>query len=176
MNKYTFFLAVIIITCISFCSCGIKTILLEDKIAEVPRDSKNYRNKSKFDISILNMLDTNAIYYEINSSRNLYGIYKFYPNGNLNLFFSNGYSTPSKEFFNPYFRGYRGVYYKENGSIKGDLFAEVDQKGNIGKLKETYIFKGDTLTVKTKNREISSTSIYIKRKLPPEYFMYNANW
>lgn len=156
-----------------FISCGIKTFYLENKRTRVPVNSKEYINKTKFEKSILTSIDTASLYQELLDNSGWGGIYKFYPNGCFNWYYIEGTTIPSADYFNPEINGYRGVYYMDKGKIKGDLFAPADERRNIGKLTEIFTVSGDTLFVE---RKFGYVDIYIKRKLPPEYFVYKANW
>jgi len=80
-------------------SCSMKTYLLLDKITDVPLSSSVYKNKSKFDTSLLTTIDTSVVYEEYDMNKNIvmsldkctacrgYRVYKFYSNGCLNMFF-----------------------------------------------------------------------------------------
>lgn len=166
-------------------SCGIKTFYLKDKITRVPENSEVYSNRSKFDNSIYFSIDTNVVYEEFNveynilsrldidARRSVYGIYKFYPNGNFNYFVVRRDEAFVPDILNPEINGFRGVYYMDKGKIMGDLFAPADELRNIGKLDRIFTVSGDSLFVE---RKFGYVDIYIKRKLPPEYFVYKANW
>ena len=135
---------------------------------------------------MLNTIDTSVVYEEYDRDKNVvmsfdkctacrgYRIYKFYSNGCLNMFFVDRNSILPISEFNPLYTGYRGVYYIENNKTRFDLFAEIDQRQHTGKLKGTLTFSGDTMYLK--RDDLNYTEIYIKRKLPLEYFTYKANW
>ena len=167
-------------------SCNMKTYSLLDKITDVPINTNVYKNKSKFSASLLKTIDTGVVYEEYDRSKNIlmsldkctacrgYRIFRFYSNGCLNMFFFDRNSTLPVNEFDPLYAGYRGVYYSEDNKIRFDLFAEIDQRQHTGKLSATLTFSGDTMYLK--RDDLSYTEIYIKRKLPPEYFIYQANW
>lgn len=175
-------------------SCNMKTYKLLNKRTKVPVDATAYNNKSKFNSLLLNNVDTSVIYEEFDTRYNIlkrldnhiessiYNVYKFYPNGCINNFYLDRRNEPIPiNELNPLFTGYRGVYYSENNKIRYDLFAEIDQRQHTGKITGTLTFSGDTLYVKRDDRKglnatDYSTEIYIKRKLPPEYFVYKADW
>ena len=171
-----------------------KVYTLLDKVTDVPKKNEVYKNKEKFNVSILNIIDTAVVYEELNTDKNLlerlvncngchrkYLMYKFYPNGCFNVFSFRKDSSLSVNEFNPNYTGHRGVYYTENNKIKYDYFAGIDQRQHTGKITGTIRINGDTLYVKDDDRKgidatTYSTEIYIKRKLPPEYFVYKADW
>lgn len=194
MGKRTVWIFFIALTILQLLGCGIETYLLNDSITLVPMNSEVYKNRESFNSKILSNIDTNVIYEEYNVvdgvlSRNdtqrkplLYAAYRFYSNGNFNLFVFDKDSVIEKNEVNPYFRGYRGVYYLKNDSIiRYDLFAPIDERRNIGKISGTFSFVGDTLY---EQRDPSKgiikinypQEVYIKRELPPEYLNYNADW
>ena len=83
--------------------------------------------------------------------------------------------------FNPDYSGVRGIYYLDKDEIRYDYFSAIDQRRNIGKIRGTLKINGDTLYVKRNDRKgLDVTSyqprVFIKRRLPSEYFMYKANW
>ena len=174
-------------------SCNMKVYTLLDKATDVPKNEEVYGNKSKFNETILNTIDTNAVYEEYDTEKNIlarldpctscrgYLIFRFYPNGCLNMFYFKRNSTlPVKE-FDPLYTGYRGVFYLENNKIRYDYFAEIDAQQHIGKISGTLSVVGDTLYVNRDDRKgLNATSyspkIYIKRKLPAEYFVYKPGW
>lgn len=189
MINRTFFL----IVCFVLLSCNMKIYKLKDKITDVPLEPIVYKNKLKFTTSLFNTIDTGFVYEEYDTDKKIpmssdkctscrgYSIYKFYSNGCLNLFYFDRSSLLPISEFDPLYTGYRGVYYLENGKIRFDLFAEIDEWQKTGKITGTLTFSGDTLYVKRDDKKginaISyPTRIYIKRKLPPEYFVFKANW
>lgn len=182
INRMTFIYVIIQL----LCACnGIKTYRLLDNGTKVPIDQGVYSNKSKFDLSLFSVVDTNIVYEEYDRRYNTlkrldnhlensyFGIYKFYPNGALNSFLIDKKKDLYKE-LNPLYNGYRGVFYTEEGKARFDLFAEVNQQQNIGKLSGTLMFGGDTMYVK--RDDLSYVEIYVKRKLPKEYFQFKADW
>lgn len=182
---------VLVFLYVTFYSCGMKTVYLGNKITKVPIDDNAFGNKNKFDLSLFDNIDTSVIYEEYNTTffigskpidvlalynyqnpDKFYEAYKFYNNGCFNLFILNRDDTISKETFNPNFNGYRGVFYRDNGIIKADLFTRTTGIGKMAIITEKLKFIGDTLFVK----ERIDTKVYIKRKLPLEYFDYKADW
>ena len=167
-------------------SCNMKTYKLLDGISRVPTEQSVYKNKIKFDTTLLAIIDTNAIYEEydqelrilkrlnIHMGRGTYGVLRFYPNGCLNEFGLDRDKRLAKGDLNPLYHGYRGVYYNENSKIRFDLFAEVDQRQHIGLLKGTIYFNGDTMYFK--RDDLSYKEIYIKRKVLQENLNYTADW
>lgn len=176
----------LVLTFVLISSC-LKTITLQNERTPVPAKSDVYKNKTKFEKSLLRVVDTNVIYEFFNQSYNVlqrldtnietrtYGVYRFYPDGALNFFSLNRDKPLDSIYFNPKYNGYRGVYYLENKKIRYDLFAEINGWGWIGRLSGTLTFIGDTLYVK---RDYSTMyiDIYIKRKLPDGYLDYKADW
>jgi hypothetical protein len=167
-------------------SCEMKTYTLQNGKTKVPVNPSVYKNKSKFDTSLLKIIDTTVIYERLDDERSLllrmdtgpetrfYGVYRFYSNGCFNYFTIDRNQSLDSNSFNPEYRGYRGVYFKEDDRIRSDLFAGSNELGWIGKLPGTLTFKGDTLIVYEKLSML--TEVYIKRKLPQGYLDYNANW
>lgn len=166
-------------TCIwllAFCSaCKMETMLLANNKTQVPVKPSVYQNRQYFDKSLLQLVDTNAIYVELEGSKGWLGVYKFYSNGNVNWFILKDLSL-SKQSLDPNYTGYRGVLYKKKGKITADLFAEVNELGRIGRLVEYLQIRGDTLIVDSRNGELSSRAVYTKRALPTNYQPYYANW
>jgi hypothetical protein len=171
-----------------------KVYTLLDKVTDVPKSNAVYKNKSKFTSTLLGIVDTGVVYEEFDpnyniltrldnhiENNNLYRLFRFYPNGCFNRFTINKDKNLDVIFFDPNYAGYRGVYYADNSKIRYDFFAGIDQRQHTGKITGTLTFSGDTLYVKRDDRKglnatDYSTEIYIKRKLPPEYFQYKANW
>lgn len=184
----------VILSAMVLLSCSMEVYTLLDNATAVPKNLKVYENKVKFSPSMLNSIDTAVVYEEFNVDKNLlerliicndchrkYLSYKFYPNGCFNVFSFWKDSLLSVGKFNPNYSGVRGIYYLEKNEIRYDYFSAIDQSYNIGKITGTLTISGDTLYVKRDDRKgINATSypvrIYIKQKLPPEYFVYKANW
>lgn len=181
INSVIFLLGTIL-----FVSCEMKTYTLSNGITKVPADTTVYKQKVKFDTSLLSIIDTAVIYeeYSIESgmlkrldndiTHRFYGVYRFYLNGCLNYFVLDKEYLVDTSYFNPDYDGYRGVYYLERNKIRCDLFAGSNELGWIGKLPATMMFIGDTLYVYKDYSKYKS--IYIKRELPIEYFNYKSNW
>lgn len=167
---------------IGLVSCGMRTTRLGDNISRVPKNTNAYKNRVKFDSSVLQYFDTSVVYEEYNSWKGIlsrydsadlhgfYEIYRFYPNGFMNCFVIDRNKPLVPKEFDPEYNGYRGVYYKKGSKLKGELFTAVNGLGHMGKLTERLIIKGDTLIVVT--GENRNRSFFIKRKLPPEYLIY----
>jgi hypothetical protein len=170
-----------------------RVYLLKDGITQVPVDTDVYANKIGFDKSLLDCIDTEAIYEEFDHQyivlnrldnhieTSIYATYRFYPDGRFNVFILDREMALDSNTFNPEFNGYRGIYYKENGKIRYDYFSSISELGYIGKITGTFKFNGDTLYVKrddTKgiNKTIHPVNIYIKRQLPLYYLDYKSNW
>ena len=180
---------------ISTISCGIKTYKLKNGYSKVAIDQKVYRNKRFFDKIILEKIDTLAIYEEYNTAyysgdrpvnklsrenyenvQTYYGAYKFYGNGNFNLFILDR-KEPflQSKMFDPEYTGWRGILYYENSVIKGDLVTQVSGMGQIGIIEQTFQIYGDTLIVNKKGNKFGN-EIYIKRKIPVELLKSTAKW
>src|SRR5688572_11090897 len=163
-------------------SCIQKTTLKNGR-SRVATNPKVYKNRIFFDKSILNGVDTLAIYEEYNTTfyigdkpvnvlarhnienpNHHYSVYRFYGNGNFNKFYlDRNNETMNNEMFNPEYNGTRGVLYKKNGEIKGDMFAQINGAGGMGVLTATFKFKDDTLFYFP---EISKRKyIFIKRNI-----------
>lgn len=182
MNKI-FTYAVGFCSFLALFSCSIKTIVLPDNATEVPRDSTVLKGRQAF-TNDSRIISYDAIYVQASSSRDLYGIYRFYSNGQLNLFFNTAAevemifkqsdSLNNRRLLDPQFTGHRGRYIIENSKISGELYAEKDDRGNTGKLKQLFIFSSDSLLVKTNSGEKGYSTVYIKRKLPAQYLNVNG--
>jgi hypothetical protein len=171
-----------------------KVYTLLDNRTRVPKDPEVYKNKIKFDISLLTIIDTGVIYEEYSTEKKMlerldifdntkrrYLAYKFYPNGYFNVFAFDKNNLPSVKEFDPNYAGMRGIYYQENNRIQYEEFSAIDQVGHIGRIKGTFKISGDTLYEQMNDRKgIDAQSypikIYIKRNLPPQYFVYKADW
>jgi|GEM_PF-1352928 len=187
--------SILILVLISTISCGIKTYKLKNGYSKAAIDQKVYQNKKYFDRRILNRIDTLVVYEEYNTTyysgdkpvnalarenyenvNSIYGVYKFYGNGNFNLFMLDR-NEPLLEstMFDPEYTGWRGVLYSEHNAIKGDLITQVTGMGEIGIRKQTFEFYGDTLIV-NRNGNRFGNEIYIKRRIPVELLKSNAKW
>ncbi len=191
-NKLTWIILAGTVLCAVSCSIlHMKTYTLANGRSRVPADNSVYANKSKFDQSLLDIIDTDAIYEEYNTHYKTlsrldtnvetvtYGCYRFYPDGCLNFFTLNRNEVITAQDFDPSYRGYRGVYYLESRKIRRDLFAEINQQRDIGKLMATLEFRGDTLFLQSDKTSIDrnpQVRIYIKRKLPEDYLNFTADW
>ncbi len=153
-------------------SCGLRTTILKDGVTKVAVNEKVYKNKSKFDASIVSFIDTTVIYEEYNTRfykngfpvnvlarlntenpYNWYQAYRFYNNGCYNVFILNRQTDValSSKNFNPDYVGHRGIYFKEKSKIKGNLITQVTDYGETGIIKEIFQFDGDTLYVTSGN-------------------------
>ncbi len=180
--------ALVFILVVLTLGCEMKTYTLQNGITKVPVDSTVYKNKSKFDKSLLTIIDTGVIYEEYRSEKkilsrldsdittSIYGVIRFYSNGCYNNFYINRDNMLDSNDFNPLYNGKRGVYYKEGNQIRYDLYAESNQQGHIGLLTGTFVFSNDTLYKYTYSDYLKQPSIYIKRRLPTGYLDYSANW
>ena len=193
MVKYTtlaFFLILV--------SCGIKTNLLEDKITEVPLNNEIFKNKTFFDKKLLNQIDTTVVYEEFtkyiykglekikvniperlnkHDKTSTYQVYKFYNNGDVNLFVLYKNDSLKNNNIKPNYLGYRGVYYSKKNQIQIDLFTVTGYnfKKEYGIINNIIEMKGDTLFEKS-TKDITSVSVYIKRKIPKEFLNYKSDW
>ncbi|PQJ69675.1 hypothetical protein [Polaribacter butkevichii] len=176
-------------------SCGIKTFKLKNGYSRAAINEKVYKNKKHFEKGVLKDIDTQIIYEEYNTTfysgdkpinvlarknyenpHTSYEVYKFYENGNFNLFILNRENSELKSnMFDPEFTGWRGVLYSKNGEIKGDLITQVSGMGNVGIIKQTFEFRGDSLLINRKGNSFGKR-IYIKRKIPIELLKNNAEW
>jgi hypothetical protein len=168
-------------------SCGMRTTRLGDNITRIPKNTTVYKNRARFDSSVLKYFDTSVVYEEYNSWKGIlsrhdsadlhgfYDIYRFYSNGFMNCFVIDRNKPLVPKEFDPEYNGYRGVYYKKGKKLIGELFSVINGMGQMGKIRERFIIKGDTLIKITgENRD---RTLYVKRKLPPEYLIYtNPQW
>ena len=194
-QKYSAKILLIVVLAIALPSCWVKVYTLSNGMTRVPVNPKVYKNKSKFNTSILKMIDTTVIYEELNTEKNIlerfneceycpkrYVVLKFYSNGCYNIFafWKNEPQLPVSE-LDPNYAGFRGIYYLENNKIKYDEFGAIDEWRHIGRIKGTFTISGDTLYEKMDDRKgidatKYTTHIYVKRRLPPEYFIYRVDW
>ena len=163
-----------------------KTFTLQNSRTKVPAKAVVFKNRAKFDKTLLNVIDTGVIYEQFNQKYNvlqrldthletsMYGAYRFYLDGRFNLFFIDRNKPLDPNDLNPDYNGKRGVYYRNENKIHYELFAEINQWGWVGKLTGSFTFEGDKLYVK--RDKLEEVEIYVKRKLPREYFKYKANW
>lgn len=188
MNKLFFLVGLVLLM-----TACMRVYLLKDGITQVPIDPDVYENKIKFDKSLLDWIDTEAIYEEFDHQykvlnrldnhieTSIYATYRFYPDGRFNVFILDREMPLDSNTFNPEFNGYRGIYYKENGKIRYDYFSSISERGDIGKISGCFKFNGDTLYVKRDdikgiNRTIYPVNVYINRQLPLDYLDYKADW
>ena len=190
-------IAVLYVLLIFFFSCSIKTTTLENGLTKVALNKNVYKNISKFEKNLLDMVDTSVVYesfteknyYGINDSetvnivdrlnfkdsRVIYSCYKFYDNGKMNLFILNrNDSVLTQKTFDPNYNGYRGIYYRNKNKILGDLITRVTGYGRIGKSRTEFEFVGDTLFVYSE--PYKHKSIYLKRKIQTELLEHKAEW
>ena len=139
-------------------TCCMHTTILKNGHQKAPTNSKVYKNKIYFDKSILDQIDTTVIYEQYNTGfyiggkpvnvlsrlnhqdpNSLYAVYRFYGNGLFNLFHLDRQKQMlTKEMFDPSYTGWRGVLYKKENKIKGDLVTQVSGMGTIGIITETF--------------------------------------
>jgi hypothetical protein len=135
----------IITTFLILAGCA-QTTVLKNGYSKAPTNLNVFKNRIYFDKSILTQIDTTAVYEEyqdkfyIGSVKqenvlarhnyknydNWYGVYRFYGNGCYN-YFSLDRDKPelTKEMFDQTYTGWRGVIYKKNGKIMGDMFTQI---------------------------------------------------
>ncbi|WP_306349947.1 hypothetical protein [Flavobacterium sp. '19STA2R22 D10 B1'] len=176
-------------------SCGLKTNTLPNGHTKIAANKKVYASKAKFDTNLLKEIDTTVVYEQYldryfmgsgdqkviikdvarkttEDNFKFYSVYKFYANGNFNVFTINRDEVLDKKMLDPNFTGSRGVFYKEGNEIKADLITRVTGMGRIGVVQETFIFKGDTLIVNSSR----GNNKYVKMKLPSNFPLYKADW
>jgi hypothetical protein len=182
---------------IIFASCGLKTYNLNDGIYKAAKNPRVYKNKLQFNSSILNFLDTMAIYEEIytisyvdkspfNPRKKEYlsttypesfkGVYRFYSNGCYNLFIiKNGETNFTNQMFDSKWTGWRGVYYldKQNRII-GDLITQISGGGEIGISKDVLEFRKDTLFVTP--FKANTKNVYLRKTMSFEILNSKAEW
>lgn len=171
--KQTFTVLLII-----FLAGCMQTTILKNGYQKAPVNPKVFKNKVYFDQSILTQIDTNVIYEEYaikyTGSEIFYGAYRFYGNGCYSLFHLNRNKPElTKEMFDPTYTGWRGVLYRKNGKITGDLITQIGQMPwEIGKQKQEISVNGDTLFVQDKYHRW----VYIKRQINTELLHQIAEW
>ena len=160
-------------------SC-LRTRLLNDGYTNVATNPKVYKNKKYFDNSVLEKIDTAAIYEEVtikgyDDPNTNYGVYRFYSNGRYNLFHlnrDNKILTP--DLFDPTINGWRGILYKEDGKIFGDLITQTGEiRWAISRQTQEFLVNGDTLIVTVKNLH---SNVYLKRRVPNYLLNHTADW
>lgn len=179
-------------------SCAIKTRMLDDQITAVPIDNKVFKNKLFFEKSLLNKIDTTAIYiseysYQSNKenfkkrdnkiykSRDYHNAcYKFYGNGCLSYFSAydvDFYDSVKVNDLNTSINGQRGVYYIKDNQIQMDLFTIVGYnfKREYGINTSVIEIRGDTLLRKSKF-DLETVNVCVKKKLPKEFLIYKPDW
>jgi hypothetical protein len=170
-------------------SCNPKLQILADGWTKITTDKKNYKNQNLFDIELLKLIDTNAIYKEccfiqswessfiqLHSSKNKRTItypnnsnreyYRFYSNGFCNSFINDkvGESFSAKD-FNPDSTGYRGVFYKnKKQQVRIDLFTQTSGMGSYSNLKLNLKFSGDTIFMSAKN-DNGGYRVFVKKAI-----------
>lgn len=170
--------------CLLLISC-LRIEYLANGYTKVPRKPKAYKKRKKFHDTLLSMIDTSVVYEEIdksgmlkrNSERSgeeVYGCYRFYSNGNVNLFVIPRDKLLVKDFFDPKFNGMRGVYFLDNDKIKMEIFASVNGVGSLGKVKKEIRIKNDTLFVE--NLYPRYVKIFVKRNLPKDFMGFDSVW
>lgn len=179
---------------LTFAACA-KTILLKNGYTQAPANPNFFKNRILFEQSMLAGIDTTVIYEELEDNyyqglekqptmlarhnyknpNTIYGVYRFYGNGCYN-YFSLDRNKPelTSELFDLTNNGWRGVLYTKHNQLKGDLFTQTGQMAwQLGKQKELFTFKDDTLIVELKNVH---TSRYIKRHIDPKFLEHRADW
>lgn len=182
---------VLFVTTLFILSCsGQKYVPLNNSrfATKVPNKSSLYKNIEKFDTKLLAIIDTEIIYEEFDTYknilerldyedvRNLYRVIRFYPNGYFNSFYFRREDTFNVNSFDPFLKGHRGIYYLgKNNEIKYDIFVPTTGTGHyMGKLSGEFIINGDTLIDNRDN--LSYQNIYIKREVPKEYLDFQVDW
>jgi len=131
--------AIILISLLTF-SCGMKTFILQNGFSKAPINPSQYIERKTFDITLMKIIDTDAIYEEysdkytvIKKYDNYVSFLRFYSNGCFNIFYSDK-NIVEKDMFDPKKSGYRGYYNRINSEIKFDKFGEINQMKAYGKL------------------------------------------
>ena len=161
---------------------------------KVPAENNYFKNKKYFSVSLLEKIDTAAIYVEAYSYRSSkedfspvnneiarrtdgwYSVYKFYSNGCLNSFYFENDHEIKKEDIDPEREGDRGVYYLDDrNNIIIDQFVIVGYgfRPIYGIDKNIIKVKGDTLLIKN---DLTRVNVYVKRKIPEDWLIYKADW
>lgn len=176
-------------------SCTVKTRYLNNNRTRVPLDNSVFSHRPPYNFVLSSMIDTTAIYEEYSIDQDIserlnnqsldrkkYSVLKFYANGCFNLFsFNKGEKYPGLIEMDPEFSGLRGIYYYNNGQVFMELYTSVDEFQNMGSSKSILRISGDTLfqrLERSRNKKPANlyTMVYVKRRLPEEYFKYRASW
>src|ERR1044072_1041854 len=130
-------------------SCGRRKVYLGNNTTAVPKNTKAYKNRVRFDSSVLKDIDTSMMYEEIGyyhmdslwirkdlftSHYIYYGVLRFYSNGFVNEFIVDSTKPLTPKNFDPAYAGYRGVYYRKKSHIQLELLGPVNGLQHMGKL------------------------------------------
>jgi hypothetical protein len=173
--------------------CSNKQIsYLKNNKTMVPSDSlffkKNYRD-IKY-VVLPNKIDTSSIYIEsyylfgpkkIKYKRtDLYdGIFKFYKNGAFNDFsMSINNNMNLSKFFNPDYRGSRGMCFKENDKYYIDIIGKSSELNTIGVYRYEFVYiSKDTIKFIRPNIMESSIYVYTRKPITNDTILnFKANW
>lgn len=142
-------------------ACGMRKVYLGNNTTAVPKNTKAYKNRIRFDSSVLKDIDTSMVYEEIGylhldslyirikaqytSHYIYYRVLRFYSNGFMNEFIVDSTKPLTPKIFDPAYSGYRGVYYRKKSHIQLELLGPVNGLQHMGKLIYYIETKGDTL-------------------------------
>src|ERR1044072_4003723 len=131
-------------------SCGMRKVYLGNNTTAVPKNTKAYKNRVRFDSTVLKNIDTSIVYEEIGylhmdslwlrrkapftSHYTHYGVLRFYSNGFMNEFIVDSTKPLIPKNFDPAYAGYRGVYYRKKSHIQIELLGPVNGLQHMGKL------------------------------------------
>ncbi len=172
---------IVIIGLIFIVSC-VRKMTLSNGVTKVPLKKKAYKFRELFDRSLLDVVDTSVIYEEYNRLKQKperlvdgsyeygnYNVYRFYSNGTVSSFYLYKKKELKPKYFDPNYKGNRGVFYEKNNEIYMRLFIPTYALMFEHWYVPTIQFKGDTLYV-------NGVASYIKRKIPKEYLNFKADW
>jgi hypothetical protein len=164
----------LLVTVLIFIGCGKRSVPLGN--TRVPADNSVFKNRNLYNTSLLQAIDTAAIYEEqFAGSDGWKSYYKFYPNGNVNLFhFPVDHLLKPKD-INPLERGSRGVYYLQGDKIILEIFSITGYglKPIYGITRYILTVEGDLISLYS-NKD--GGRIYARKHLSPDFLKYKADW
>lgn len=115
----------------------------------------------------------------------VYGVFRFYPNGAVNLFFlyceefAAGLNRTDEFTLNtldPKYSGYRGVCYMENDELKYIMYGINGEGLRFGKLEGAFSFDNGELLRSRDSQTLYNTDRYVKREVLSEFLDFEADW
>ena len=182
----------LIILLYTFISCNNKHVnYLKDGKTMISSDSMYFQKyyRSSKSIVLPKNIDTYSIYIQ---THYLYGpkqskytfrdhtfIYKFYQNGAVNDFsmpIDNDINL--SKYYNPEYRGSRGICFKENDKYYIDLLGKSSELKTIGIYRYEFVeISKDTIKLKRVLKNHETVYVYARRPITNDTILnYKANW